>query len=240
LTIAGTLMFRGFGFFTSILTISTLIGFITLLINRKIGLNLMLVISTLWLLRYFEHASFLLLYDPNSLGRWMLIIIPIILAFIIFGMTFKEFLKRNNKQFRLEFWLISFIGFLSIGLFSFIYKPHTDEFNCWYYFDNNTENYKIRFAVSPNNIFETTSNSAELKRVVQADGMTYETRKGYYCPETNVRIITQFKKIIGIKIIGFRNTEINKLVRFENAIEIDINTLTGDKTIMQPEFNLGD
>lgn len=233
-------MFRGIGIFTSILTLLTLIGFLTLLVNKKIGVSFMLIISTLWLLRYFEHVGFLLLYDPNSYGRWMLIIYPLILGFIIFGLTLKEFLRRNDKQFRLWYWIIPFIGFLSIGLLSFIYKTHTDEFNCWYYLDKNSDEYKISFAITPDHKFEATTNSKNLEEMVIKEGLTYRGRNGFYWPESKVRVTTRFKKIIGLEILGFRNSSTDKKVRLKNPIEIDVKTIKGDKSILQPEFSLGD
>ena len=130
--------------------------------------------------------------------------------------------------------------FLVIGLLSFIYKPHTDEFNCWYYFDDKRDEYKITFAITPDHKFETIASSPELKEIVKKEGLTYEGRDGYYWPETKVRVTTRFKEIIGVKILGFRNSEIDKKVRLEKPFEIDLRTIKGDKSILEPEFNLGD
>jgi hypothetical protein len=43
-----------------------------------------------------------------------------------------------------------------------------------------------------------------------------------------------------VKILGFRNSDIDKKVRLENPFEIDIGTIKGDKSILEPEFSLGD
>lgn len=235
-----TLRVTGFGFYTPILTISAFIGFITLLTNKKIGWTLILIVSAAWLLRYFEHASYLILYDPNSSGRWLLTIIPLLLALPIFGMTLKEMFKQLDKTFKNWYWGLLPLTFLAIGLLSFVYKPHTDEFNCWYYIDDKRDEYKITFAITPDHKFETTASSQELKEIVKKEGLTYEGRDGYYWPETKVRVITRFKEIIGVKILGFRNSEIDKKVRLENPFEIDLGTIKGDKSILEPEFSLGD
>lgn len=235
-----TLRVTGVGFYTPILTISTFIGFVALLANKKTGCTVMLIVAGAWLLRYFEHASYLILYDPDSSGRWLLTIIPVIFAFPIFGQSLKTAFKKFNKSLKIWHWGLFPIIFLTIGLFSFIYKPHTDEFNCWYYFDTNKDEYKITFAISPDHKFETTTSSAELKEIVKMEGLTYEGIEGYYWPETKVRIITRFTEIIGMKILGFRNSEIDKKVYLEKPFEIDMSTIKGDKSILEPEFNLGD
>lgn len=235
-----TLRVTGLGFYTPILTISAFIGFITLLINKKLGWTLMLIISAAWLLRYFEHASYLILYDPNSSGRWFLTIIPLLFALPIFGLTLREKFKQIDKTFKNWYWGLLPLTFLAIGFLSFVYKPHTDEFNCWYYFDDNKDEYKITFAITPDHKFETTADSKELKEIVKKEGLTYEGRNGYYWPETKVRVTTRFKEVIGVKILGFRNSEIDKKVRLENPFEIDLGRIKGDKSILEPEFNLGD
>jgi hypothetical protein len=236
----GTLLATGIGFYTPILTGSAFIGFVILLFDKKLGQTVMLFVSAAWLLRYFEHASYLILYDPNSSGRWFLTIIPLLFALPIFGLTLREKFKQFDKTFKNWYWGLLPLTFLAIGLFSFLYKPHTDEFNCWYYFDDKSDDYKISFAITPDHIFETTANSPELKEIVIKEGLTYEGRDGYYWPETKVRVTTRFKKIIGVKILGFRNSEIDKKVRLENPFEIDLETIKGDKSILEPEFNLGD
>lgn len=235
-----TLRISGLGFYTPILTISALVGFATLFFDKKLGWTLMLIISAAWLLRYFEHASYLILYDLNSSGRLLLTIIPLFFALPIFGLTLKEKFKQIDKPFKNWYWGLLPLIFLTIGLLSFVYKPHTDEFNCWYYFDDKKDEYKITFAITPDHKFEATASSTELKEIVKKEGLTYEGRDGYYWPETKVRITTRFKEIIGVKILGFRNSEIDKKVRLENPFEIDLATIKGDKSILEPEFNLGD
>ncbi len=129
---------------------------------------------------------------------------------------------------------------MSIGLLSFIRKSHISEVNCWYYIDKGKDDFKILFAISPVHKFEATSNSKELKRIVLEEGMTYELTDGYYCPESKVKVITRFKEIIAVKVIGFRNSKINKVVNFDNSIDIDISTINGDKGILEPQFEWGD
>ncbi len=235
-----TLRVTGLGFYTPILTASTFIGFVILLFDKKFGQTVMLFVSAAWLLRYFEHVSYLILYDPDSSGRWFLTITPLLFALPIFGLTLREKFKQIDKKFKNWYWGLLPMTFLAIGLLSFIYKSHTDEFNCWYYFDEKRNDYKISFAITPDHKFETTASSPELKEIAIKEGLTYEGRDGYYWPETKVQVTTRFKEIIGVKILGFRNSEIDKKVRLENPFEIDLGTIKGDKSILEPEFNLGD
>lgn len=236
----GTLLTKGIGFYTPLLTGSAFIGFVILLFDKKLGQTVMLLVSAAWLLRYFEHASYLILYDPYNSGRWLLTIIPLLFALAIFGLTLKEKFKQIDKPFKNWYWGLLPLTFLTIGLLSFVYKPHTDEFNCWYYFDDKKDDYKITFAITPDHKIETTTSSTELKEIVKKEGLTYEGRDGYYWPETKVLITKRFKEIISVKILGFRNSEIDKKVRLENPVEIDLGTIKGDKSILEPEFNLGD
>ena len=155
--------FWGIGTYTLILTISTFIGFVTLLTKRTTGLKIMFFVSIGWLLRYFEHASFLILYDSQNIGRWVIVIIPILLSTIILTLTYKAQQDIQEKTFTPKFPTLLVLAIASIGLLSFVRKPHTNEFNCWYYFDNNKNDYKISFAITPDHIFETTTDSKELK-----------------------------------------------------------------------------
>ena len=234
----GTIRF-GIGIYTPLLTIGTLIGFITLFTNRKKGLPIIFFVSLGWLLRYFEHASYLLLYDRQNVGRWLIVTIPIILAILLFILTFKSKQNILGKPFSWRVVTLSILAIASIGLISFVRKPHVDEFNCWYYFDNKND-YKITFAVSPDHIWEATSNSDELKNLISKNGIRDKFREGIYCPETKVRVITRFKKIVAIRIMGFHNTTTNVYSNFKSPIDIDLNKIKGDLDLLQPEFTVGD
>lgn len=139
----------------------------------------------------------------------------------------------------MSFFVLAFFVFLSIGLLSFVRKPHVEEFNCWYY-KGNKDDFRVEFYTTPEHLFEATINSPELKKIIEKEAILYESREGYYCSNTKVKVITRFKKIVGVKLLEFHNTKINKVVNFEPPFEIDINTLTGYKTILKPEFSIGD
>lgn len=236
-----SLLYRGIGTYTFILTISTFIGFVALLTNKTTGLKIMFFVSIGWLLRYFEHASFLTLYDIQNVGRWVIVVIPALLSTFILTLTYKARQEIQEKTFSLKFPTLLVLTIASIGLLSFVRKPHTNEFYCWYYFDNDKKDYKISFAITPNHIFETTTDSKELKEFVLKYGIRDEFRPGIYCPETKVRVVTRFKKIIEVKILGFRNSTTDYKATLDEPFELDINKIYGDKEILQPNsFNVGD
>jgi hypothetical protein len=184
--------------------------------------------------------SYLLIYDRNSQGRWILISIPIILSISIFVLIYRARQESIGKPVSIKFVSITFLILISIGLISFLRKPQTHEFNCWYYIEDNKGDFRITFSVTPKHIFEATANSSELKDIIKKEALTYEFVEGYYCPETKVKVVTRLNEVVGIKIIGFRNSQINKMVNFNKPFELDIRTIKGDKTILQPDFNLGD
>lgn len=146
----------------------------------------------------------------------------------------------QEKPFSPKFPTLLVLAIASIGLLSFVRKPHTNEFNCWYYFDNDKKDYKISFAITPDHIFETTTDSKELKEFVLKYGIRDEFRPGIYCPETKVRVVTSFKKIIAVKILGFRNSTTDYKATLDEPFKIDIDKIYGDKGILQPDFTLGD
>jgi hypothetical protein len=233
------MLFSGIGTYTSILTISTLIGFVALINNRIKGLNIMLFVSIGWLLRYFEHAAFLILYDKENIGRWVLVTIPILLATIVYILAYRARQENNQKAINFNFPALTVLVIAAIGLISFVRKPHVDEFNCWYYFDNKND-YRITFAVTPDHIWEGTSNSNELRNFILKNGIRDDFREGIYCPETKVKIVTRFKKIVAIRITGFHNTSTNVFANLKSPIDVDISRIKGDLNLLQPEFNLGD
>lgn len=235
-----SMLYWGIGTYTLLLTVSTFVGFVTLLTKRTTGLTIMFFVSIGWLLRYFEHASFLTLYDNQNIGRWVIVAIPILLSTIILTFTYKARQDIQEKPFNPKFPTLLVLAIASIGLLSFVRKPHTNEFNCWYYFDNDKKDYKISFAITPDHIFETTTDSKELKEFVLKYGIRDEFRPGIYCPETKVRVVTRFKKIIAVKILGFRNSTTDYKATLDEPFEIDIDKIYGDKGILRPDFTLGD
>ncbi len=88
--------------------------------------------------------------------------------------------------------------------------------------------------------FSSLCSSKDLKEIILKEGMTYESREGYYCPESRVKVITRFKEIVAVKVMGFMNSEIDKNVDFGNGFKIDLNSMVGDKSILEPKFEWGD
>lgn len=235
------MLYFGIGTYTLILTISILIGFVVLLVKRTAGLTIVFFVSIGWLIRYFEHASYLTLYDIQNVGRWVIVAIPILLSTTILTLSYKARQAIQEKTFNIRFPILLVLAIASIGLLSFVRKPHTKEFNCWYYIDNDKKDYKISFAITPDHIFETTTDSKELKEFVLKYGIRDEFRSGIYCPEKKVQVVTRFKKIISVKILGFRNSTTDYKAILDEPFEIDINKIYGDKEILQPNyFNVGD
>lgn len=230
----------GIGKYTFILTILTLIGFLTLLTDKTSGWTIMFWVSIAWLLRYFEHASFLIFYDAKNIGRWFLVAIPILLSTIILTLTYKARQDIQEKTFSLKIPILLVLAIASLGILSFVRKPYVHEFNCIYKFNKNKNDFKIIFAKTPDHFFETTTNSKELKEFVLKYGIRDEYRESVYCPETKVNVVTRFKKIIAVEILGFHNTTTDYKATFNNPFEVDINKIYGDKEILQPEFTLGD
>lgn len=237
LTLLGTLRL-GVSIYTVVLTLSTLVGIIAYLSDKRLGLTIILIISTAWLLRYFERSSFLWLYDSRNFDRWTLIIPIILIAIPLFFLSYIHRQRLLSKTVNLKRLTVLFLLIPFIALLSFIRKPHTDEYNSWYYFDNIGDDYKITFAVTPEHLFEVYSNSKELKDFIQKNGIKDPYREGIYCPETKVKVITRFKKIISISIIGFHNTTTNRYFNLPSSIDIDYNQIQGDKSILEPDFTL--
>jgi len=237
LLMLGATFWFGINAFFAILTLTTLFCFIALFTDSKsISYRLLLIVSVFWLFYYFERLSFLMFYDSKNIERLIIVFIPIFLAFVIFRLILKNEFEQKNKKLSWKHLIVSIVIFFLAGLLSFGYKSHTDEFNCWYYFDNNSEQYKILFAQAPKYTFEVIESSNELKQIVKEKGITYECRKGYYCPETKIKVITSFKKVIRIEILEFRNTEVNKLIKFKEPFEINVETIKGKKSLLQPTF----
>lgn len=237
LTLLGTIVL-GISFYSAALTFSTLIGIIAYLSDKKLGLTIILIVSAVWLLRYFERSTFLLLYDTQNLSRWILVVPIILVAIPLFFLSYihrQRLLSKivNFKRLPILFFLIP-----SVALLSFIRKTHTNEFNCWYYIEKTNTDYKITFAVTPEHLFEVYCNSKELKDFIQKNGIKDEYREGIYCPETKVKIITRFKKITSISIVGFHNTTTNKYYNLPNTIDINYNQIRGDKNILEPDLTL--
>jgi hypothetical protein len=237
LTMIGSI-FSGISFWSTALTFSTLIGIIFYFSDKKRGLTIILIISIAWLFRYFERSSFLLLYDPQNFDRWTLVL-PIILVstpLFFFSHIYRQ--RLSNKTVSIKRLALLFLLIPSLALLSFTRKAHTNEFNCWYYFDPTNSSYKITFAITPEHLFEGYSSSKELKDFIQKNGIQDQYREGFYCPETKVRVIKRFKEIKSISVVGFHNTTTNNHFNLSDPIDIDLNQINGDKSILEPNFKL--
>ena len=118
-------------------------------------------------------------------------------------------------------------------LCSFRQNSDEEEFNCWYYFNDKSETYKITFAITPEKVFEATSSSKELRQIVLKYGIRDKYREGIYCPETKIKILMTNKKISGIKVIGFRNSTTNFKATLDNPIIIDKKNIVDKKKVLE-------
>ena len=212
--------------FLTVLTITAIVmGFSK---NVKFGL-IFFVSSCLWIIFSAETIGFIVFFDSGNYGRMIIGLIPFLLSV---GLLFS--IKIENKfinKFNRKLLLIPVLLILGIG--SYIYKPSMEEINCWYYFDNG-KTYNVRFAKAPERTFDVELTSDDLKKEVMADAIQYEGRDGYYCPETKVRVVTSFGKIISVKIIGFRNSEIDKKISFSSPEKIPLENVIGKLEILKP------
>ena len=119
------------------------------------------------------------------------------------------------------------------GLCSFRQDSYEREFNCWYYFNDKSDTYKITFAITPEKVFEATTSSTELKQLVLKYGIRDEFREGIYCPETNVKILMTNKKITGIQVIGFRNSTTNFKATLDKPVTIDKKYIVDKKKVLE-------
>jgi hypothetical protein len=211
------------------LTVLTIIAIIAGIDKYKKA-NLIFIISAcLWIGFSAETIGFVIFFDEGNYRRMLFGVIPFLLSTGLLFSTQTEIKLINSitKKFLLV------LLFLLIGIGSYVYKPTTEEINCWYYFDNN-QTYKVWFAKAPKNTFEVELSSDELKKEVKKEALQYEGRNGYYCPETKVRVVTSFGKIISAKILSFRNTEINKKVIFSSPTKIPLEKVNGKLEILKP------
>ncbi len=187
------------------------------------------VSACLWIIFSAETIGFIMIYDPDNYERMIIAFIPLLLSSLLMFSVKNEyrFINRHYKKLFLIPLLIIF------GIGSYIYKPMTEEINCWYYFDNDNS-YNVLFAKSPGRTFEVELISNELKEEVKKDALQYKGRNGYYCPETKVRIVTSFGEIISAEIIAFRNSKLNKEVTFRNPTIIPIEKVKGELEILNP------
>lgn len=127
-------------------------------------------------------------FDSGNYERMIIGIIPLVLGIgLIISSQPKE--KWTNTLIKR---LLIIPALIIIGIGSYIYKPTTEEINCWYYFEAG-KSYNVLFAEAPEYTFEVRLSSDELKNEVKKEALQYEGRDGYYCPETKVRVVTSLE-----------------------------------------------
>ena len=214
-----------FPFLTAITIIAIIFG-----ISKHIKSGLIFFVSAcLWMILSAETIGFVIFFDTANYERMLIGIIPFLLgAGLMFSVqTEIKLINTLTKK------LLLVPLFLLLGFGSYIYKPTIEEVNCWYYFDND-KTYNVLFAETPDRTFEVELSSDELKKEVKTEGLQYEGRKGYYCPETKIRVVTSFGKIISAQIISFRNSEIDKKVNFNSTTKIPLEKVNGKLEILKP------
>ncbi|PZX56098.1 hypothetical protein LV84_02466 [Algoriphagus ratkowskyi] len=228
LLIAWTKLFS-VGLHFPFLTILTVIAIIAGITKHKKASLIFIISACLWIILSAETIGFVIFFDEGNYGRMLFGVIPFLLSTGLLFSTKTE-IKLIDTLTK-KFLLVPL--FMLIGIGSYIYKPTTEEVNCWYYL-NNDKTYNVRFAETPERTFEVELSSDELKKEVKEEALQYEGRKGYYCPETKVRVVTSFGKIISAKIMSFRNSEIDKKVNFSSPTKIPLEKVNGKLEILKP------
>jgi len=168
-------------------------------------------------------------YQGNNYAGLIFGMIPFMLSTILmFSIKYESrFINSSSKK------LLVIPLCLLIGIGSHIYKPTTVEINCWYYFDSD-KTYTIEFCRAPEETFKVDVNSDLMKKEVIAEALQDEGRDGYYCPETKVRVVTSFGKIISVRILSFRNSVTDKKINFSDRVKIPLENVNGKLEILKP------
>lgn len=211
------------------LTVITIVAIISGISKHKKANTIFFISACLWMILSAETIGFVIFFDAGNYERMLLGIIPFLLSA---GVLFSSQME-NNLINTLTKKILLVPLFMMLGIGSYIYKPTIEEVNCWYYFDND-KTYNVFFAETPERTFEVELSSSELKEEVKSEALQYEERDGYYCPETKVRVVTSFSKIISAKVMSFRNSEIDKKVNFSSPTEIPLDKINGKLEILSP------
>lgn len=211
------------------LTVLTLIAIIMGISKHKKTDTVFFLSACLWMILSAETIGFITFFDEGNYGRMLIGIIPFLLStgLLFSAQTGIKLINTFTKKFTLV------PLFILLGIGSYVYKPTIEEVNCWYYLDND-KTYNVLFAETPERTFEVELSSEELKKEVKNEALQYEGRNGYYCPETKVRVVTNFGKIISAKIMSFRNSEIDKKVNLSNPTKIPLEKVNGKLEILEP------
>ena len=115
--------------------------------------------ACLWMILSAETIGFVLFFDSGNFYRMLIGIIPFLLGNgVLFSIqTDIKLIDSVTKKF-----LLVPLSIL-IGIGSYIYKPTTEEVNCWFYIDNG-KTYNVLFAEVPGRTFEVQLSSYELKK----------------------------------------------------------------------------
>ncbi len=217
------------GFHFPFLTVITLIALISGIIKHKKANLIFFISACLWMILSAETIGYVIFFDEGNYDRMLIGIIPFAVSMgVLFSNKNDNELINTNMR---KFLLVSLLMLLGIG--SYIYKPTMEEINCWYYLDS-SEKYNVLFAEGPERTFEVELSSDELKEEVKANAQQFKGRNGYYCPETKVHVVTSFGKIISVKIMSFRNSEIDKNVKFNSPTKIPPEKVNGKLEILKP------
>ncbi|MFC6999824.1 hypothetical protein [Rufibacter roseus] len=211
------------------LTVLTVIAIIMGISKNKKADIVFFISACLWIILSAETIGFVIFFDEGKYGRMLIGVIPFMISTGLLLTAQIEFKLLNT--FTKRFALVPF--FLILGIGSYVYKPTIEEVNCWYYLGNE-KTYKVLFAEAPERTFEVELSSEELKKEVKNEALQYEGRNGYYCPETKVRVVTNFGKISSAEILSFRNSEIDKKVNFSSPAKIPLEKVNGKLEILKP------
>ncbi len=211
------------------LTVLTVIAILMGISKHKKADTVFFISACLWMILSAETIGFVIFFDEGNYERMILGFIPLVLSTGLLFSARPEIKLINNSVKKFAF--VPFCLLLGIG--SYVYKPTLEEVNCWYYFGNGNT-YNVLFAETPDRTFEVELSSEELKQEVINEALQYEGRNGYYCPETKVRVVTNFGKIISAKIMSFRNSEIDKKVNFNSPTKIPLEKIDGKLEILEP------
>jgi len=186
-------------------------------------------IGCLWIVFGAETMGFALFFDEGNYQRMTLGLIPFLMGGgILFSRPFEVPLFNTPAK---KLLLVPVL--MGMGLGSYVHKVTTSTVNCWYYLDQG-EDFNVLFAEVPGRTFEVRLSSKELKQVVSKEAIQYEGHEGYYCPETEIRVVTSFGNLTSAEIIAFRNSQIDKKVIFSQPEAIPLDKAVGTIDILKP------
>jgi hypothetical protein len=113
-----------------LLTVAIAIGLMVSIMNKHIGHWIVGLASVGWLLRYAMHTGYLLLFDFSNLFNWILVIIPFILAYLVFLV----FAYRKYHEYQISiprpFMMLSLPVLLGFGVLTYYWRTYEIELSC--------------------------------------------------------------------------------------------------------------